>query len=102
VEPGNPSQVLIDDDVMGFMDAAAAKAEQEDEEDDNGEAGSEAVVSTAKKPKAKGKTTKRPSPLSIGRAVSLRPYRGEISFNAVSGEKKKGKFVSLWCGDAHD
>lgn len=83
----------IDDDLMGFMDAAAAKAETEDEAED-------ADTPTKRKKKAKGKTTKRTSPLAVGRAVSLRPYRGELSFNAVSGEKEKGR-LSLYNAEMH-
>jgi CRISPR-associated protein Cst2 len=98
--------VFIDDDLMGFMDAAAAEKEREDEE--GVEKVEEAAIVdpklTAKggkaKPKAKGKTFKRPSPLAIGRAVSLRPYRGELSFNAVSGAKEKGK-LSLYSAEMH-
>jgi len=96
----NPAgDVFIDDDLMGFMDAAAAQAEKEDEEADVAEApeGSKPAKSAKK---LKGKTTKRPSPLAIGRAVSLRPYRGELSFNAVSGEKVKGK-LSLYNAEMH-
>jgi len=92
----NPDgDVFVDDDLMGFMDAAAAQAEKETEETDSGQ---DAPAKTKKK--AKGKTTKRPSPLAIGRAVSLRPYRGELSFNAVSGEKVKGK-LSLYNAEMH-
>lgn len=91
----NPSgDVFIDDDLMGFMDAAAAQQERE-EDGDEGE-----KATPKKKTKAKGKTTKRQSPLAIGRAVSLRPYRGELSFNAVSGEKEKGK-LSLYNAEMH-
>ena len=85
---------FIDDDLMGFMDAAAAQQEQEEE----GVEGEEATPK--KKTRAKGKTTKRQSPLAIGRAISLRPYRGELSFNAVSGEKEKGK-LSLYNAEMH-
>ena len=92
----NPDgDVFVDDDLMGFMDAAAAQAEKESEEADR-----EGEVPAKPKKKAKGKTTKRPSPLAIGRAVSLRPYRGELSFNAVSGEKVKGK-LSLYNAEMH-
>jgi len=91
----NPNgDVFIDDDLMGFMDAAAAQQEQEEEGAEEGDG------TPKKKAKAKGKTTKRQSPLAIGRAVSLRPYRGEISFNAVSGEKEKGK-LSLYNAEMH-
>ncbi|AUX38432.1 MULTISPECIES: DevR family CRISPR-associated autoregulator [Sorangium] len=106
-DPGG--DVYVDDDLMGFMDAAAAAKEREEEDGDESE--EDADVSGAKgngskkgklaaKPKVKGKTTKRPSPLAIGRAVSLRPYRGELSYNAVSGEKEKGK-LSLYSAEMH-
>ncbi|HWT04016.1 MAG TPA: DevR family CRISPR-associated autoregulator [Pyrinomonadaceae bacterium] len=95
----NPEgEVFIDDDLMGFMDAVAAQQEREEEET-AGESGEQKDASKGKK-KGKGTTTKRPSPLAIGRAVSLRPYRGEISFNAVSGEKAKGK-LSLYNAEMH-
>lgn len=100
----NPNgDVFIDDDLMGFMDAAAAQQESEEEataETSEAAESNPAPAKGARKPKAKGKTTKRPSPLAIGRAVSLRPYRGEISFNAVSGEKAKGK-LSLYNAEMH-
>jgi CRISPR-associated protein Cst2 len=96
----NPeTEVFIDDDLMGFMDAAAAKKEREDEDQEVVEDQSTGSK-PSKKTKAKGTTTKRPSPLAIGRAVSLRPYRGELSFNAVSGEKAKGK-LSLYNAEMH-
>jgi len=86
------------------MDAAAAAQEREAEEapTEGAAPSSDAPASAARaKPKkAKGKTTKRPSPLAIGRAISLRPYRGELSFNAVSGEKEKGK-LSLYSAEMH-
>ncbi len=99
---------FIDDDLMGFMDAAAAAKEREeedgDEDGDDADTGAKKAADKKKpKPaekKAKGKTTKRPSPLAIGRAVSLRPYRGELSYNAVSGEKEKGK-LSLYSAEMH-
>jgi CRISPR-associated protein Cst2 len=96
------NEVFIDDDLMGFMDAAAAKKESEDEAAEVTEATAEqrAPAKGAKKTRAKGTTTKRTSPLAVGRAVSLRPYRGELSFNAVSGEKVKGK-LSLYNAEMH-
>lgn len=89
--------IFIDDDLMGYMDAKAAKEEKEDEVEENAEEKPEET----KKKKLKGKqATVRPSPLATGRAVSLRPYRGELSFNAVSGEKVKGK-LSLYNAEMH-
>lgn len=100
-ETWDPKVPYIDDDLMGFMDAAAAKVESEDAGANDGQDKSEAAAIEKKgKSKAKGKTTKRQSPLAIGRAVSLRPYRGEISFNCVSGEKEKGK-LSLYSAEMH-
>ncbi|KGF72640.1 CRISPR-associated protein DevR [Neosynechococcus sphagnicola sy1] len=93
-ETGN---VFIDDDLMGFMDAEAAAKEKEDEVEV--EEGNE-TPKNKKKEKPKGKTTKRQSPLAIGRAISLRPYRGEVSFNCVSGEKTKGQ-LSLYSAEMH-
>ena len=96
----NPASgnVYLDDDLMGFMDAEAAKQEQEDEEQDTTET-SDSKTARGRR-RAKGTTTKRPSPLAIGRAVSLRPYRGELSYNAVSGEKTKGA-LSLYGTEMH-
>jgi len=104
-EKWNPEgDVFIDDDLMGFMDAAAAKKEGEDEALEEAAIGGEQAIAPAKgarKSKIKGKSaTRRISPLAIGRAVSLRPYRGEISFNAVSGEKAKGK-LTLYNAEMH-
>jgi CRISPR-associated protein Cst2 len=90
-------EALIDDDLMGFMDAEAAAKEKEDEVETEDDA---EAPKPKKREQAKGKTTKRQSPLAIGRAVSLRPYRGEISFNCVSGEKKKGQ-LSLYSAEMH-
>lgn len=99
---------MIDDDLMGFMDAAAAKVEREEEDsededvasDASGDAKSSKPAKKQAKGKAKGTTTKRTSPLAVGRAVSLRPYRGETSFNCVSGTKEKGK-LSLYAAEMH-
>ncbi len=97
----NPAgaDVFIDDDLMGFMDAAAAQIEQEEEAAAEAAEG-EKPAKGAKKAKPRGKTTKRTSPLAVGRAVSLRPYRGELSFNAVSGEKLPGK-LTLYNAEMH-
>jgi CRISPR-associated protein Cst2 len=92
------SDVFIDDDLMGFMDAEAAAKEKEEEVETEEE--SDEPKAKKKKEKPKGKTTKRQSPLAIGRAVSLRPYRAELSFNCVSGEKAKGQ-LSLYSAEMH-
>jgi CRISPR-associated protein Cst2 len=103
---------FIDDDLMGFMDAKAALQEQEaedsdssagdakDESRDENQTGGRRTTRAGRRGKKPGTTTKRTSPLAIGRAVSLRPYRGEISFNTTSREKKKGD-LSLYAAEMH-
>jgi CRISPR-associated protein Cst2 len=107
---------FVDDDLMGFMLAETARSEAESEEEAESGANAratrerpdEARKGGPKKPrdgaaapkKPKGKTTKRQSPLAVGRAISLRPYRGEISFNCVSGAKEEGS-LSLYAAEMH-
>lgn len=93
----NPAKgdVRIDDDLMGFMDAKASAAEKEEVSDETTE-----EKPKKGKSKAKGTVTIRQSPLSVGRAVSLRPYRGELSFNCVSGTKEAGQ-LSLYAAEMH-
>ena len=86
--------VFIDDDLMGFMNAAAAAKEADDEE------AAAAAESGEEKPakgrgKKKGAAYKRPSPLAVGRAVSLRPYRGEYSYNSTVRKDEGGKAAGL-------
>jgi CRISPR-associated protein Cst2 len=70
----------IDDDVLGFMSAEAAKEDGSDAPPANqGEEGS-----SKKKSRAKGTATIRRSPLEITRAISLVPYAGDVTFNAAS------------------
>lgn len=70
---------FIDDDLLGFMSAEAAKDEAED---------TESIDDSADKPKnrsrPKGTATIRRSPLEITRAISLSPYAGDVTFNAAS------------------
>ncbi len=93
------ADVFIDDDLMGFMNAAAAAKGSEDENadataapvaDDNAPA-----ATKGKAKKAKGTAYKRPSPLAVGRAISLRPYRGELSYNSTV-RKEDGTGLSLY------
>jgi CRISPR-associated protein Cst2 len=94
----------IDDDLMGFMDAEAAKKEQEEEPVAEGQSGAPPApageTKGPRKPKPLGRVDKRQSPLAVGRAVSLRPYRGELSYNCVSGVKTKDA-LSLYSAEMH-
>lgn len=75
----------IDDDLLGFMSAEAAKDEVKNEETPKDEPRLEASKSPeAKKPRPKGTATIRRSPLEVARAVSLTPYGGDVTFNAAS------------------
>ncbi len=71
----------IDDDLLGFMSAEAAK---EDGSDVAAPAAGEEKASKGKKTRAKGTATIRRSPLEITRAISLVPYAGDVTFNAAS------------------
>lgn len=107
----NPEEnEFVDDDLMGFMNAAAAKSEAEDADAEaTNETAQEDKKAQKGKRKKKGKAYKHTSPLAVGRAVSLRPYRGELSYNAASrkeGEKgKKGEEeasgLSLYNAEMH-
>lgn len=85
--------VFIDDDLMGFMNAAAAAQEAEDQEEAATEGGEEKPAKG--RGKKKGAAYKRPSPLAVGRAVSLRPYRGEYSYNSTVRKDEGGKAAGL-------
>jgi len=74
---GKDKEVFIDDDLLGFMLAQAAKEEGSDK---------------------KGKCDKRRGVLEVTRAVSLTPFAGDITFNAMSGEKGR---TSLYGTELH-
>jgi CRISPR-associated protein Cst2 len=92
--------VFIDDDLLGFMSAEAAKDDASDGE------GSEVAVAEAApeptgakrsaKPRRKGTTTARRAVLEVTRSVSLTPWHGDAAFNvasplATASAAKKGK-----------
>ncbi len=89
---------FVDDDVLGFMRAEAAKEEANAaaETPDEGEA---QTKGKGKKPaKPKGTTTAKRGVLEVTRAVSTRPYEGDITFNAASGKKNR---TSLYGTEVH-
>jgi len=77
---------FIDDDVLGFMRAEAAKLEASDQPKEKG------------KKAPKGTKTARRGVLEVTRAVSTTPYAGNITFNAVSGQKGR---TSLYATEVH-
>ena len=72
---------FIDDDLLGYMIAEAAK-EEADGGDDVPDV--DADPKASKKAKAKGTANVRRSPLEITRAISLTPWAGDVTFNAAS------------------
>jgi CRISPR-associated protein Cst2 len=70
-------QQFIDDDVLGFMRADAAKEESTPTE----------ALEGGKKKRAKGTNKVRRGALEVTRAISTLPFSGDITFNAKSGEK---------------
>jgi CRISPR-associated protein Cst2 len=66
-------EVYIDDDLLGFMSAQAAKEDGTDGDDDQ---------PAKKKGRAKGSVTLRRGLLEVSRAVSLTPWSGDMTFNA--------------------
>lgn len=67
-------QKFIDDDVLGFMNARAAKEEANEKEQPEGK----------RKARTRGTCDKRRARLEITRAISLNPFAGDITFNAAS------------------
>ncbi|NEP02830.1 MAG: DevR family CRISPR-associated autoregulator [Symploca sp. SIO2E9] len=80
---------FIDDDVLGFMRAEAAKSEAYDDNEPK---------KKGKKSVPKGTTTARRGVLEVTRAVSTTPYVGDITFNAKSGQKSS---TSLYGTEIH-
>lgn len=62
----------LDDDVLGFMSAKAAKEEGNDSE------------AAPKKGRSRGTCDKRRARLEVTRAISLTPFAGDVTFNAAS------------------
>lgn len=71
---GKGGETFIDDDLLGFMSAEAAKQEGGGEEEADG----------GKKNRAKGTAKVRRAVLEITRAISLTPFHGDVTFNAAS------------------
>jgi CRISPR-associated protein Cst2 len=85
------ASVFIDDDLLGYMSAEAAKDDASDEAPEaalelsiEGESGGKKPTKTKGKPKAKGTAKVRRGVLEITRAVSITPWPGDMTFNAAS------------------
>lgn len=83
---GKEKSRYIDDDLLGFMSAHAAKIDGSDEKEGSS------------KKKSKGGCDKRRGVLEVARAISLTPFTGDITFNAKSGEKGN---TSLYGTEVH-
>lgn len=72
-------QSYLDDDVLGYMSAEAAKQEGD------GSAPTPAGEQPGKRaPRARGTATVRRARLEVTRAISLIPWAGDVTFNAAS------------------
>ena len=100
---------FIDDDVLGFMRAEAAKVEPSPESEDDPKEASKIEekknskskvkkTSQAKGKENKGKITARRGVLEVTRAVSTTPFVGDLTFNAASGKKGRN---SLYGTEVH-
>ena len=74
---------FIDDDLLGYMSADAAKEEVDKEETEEAEPLKKGKKGKKDK-KPKGTITVRRGVLEITRAVSLTPWTGDVTFNAAS------------------
>lgn len=90
-EPNFNDLEYIDDDVLGFMRADAAKTEANDDEEP-------ADGKKKKKAAPKGTATVKRGVLEVTRAVSTIPFAGDITFNAASGAKGR---TSLYGAEVH-
>lgn len=77
---------FIDDDVLGFMRAEAAKLENSNE------------PSQKTKQRPKGTIVNRRGVLEMTRAISTTPFVGDITFNSMSGERGR---TSLYGTEMH-
>ena len=89
---------FIDDDLLGFMTAEAAKAEAED--------AGEPTEPKEKKKKEKGTANVRRAVLEVTRAVSLTPWAGDVVFNAAApgatpSAQKKGNNPVPYGAEVH-
>lgn len=95
---GSGAKTYIDDDVLGFMLAEAAKQEGNEAEEDGEKQGAERTKGRRSRQRSKGTITKRRGVLELTRAVSLSPFVGDQTFNAKSGEKGT---TSLYSAEVH-
>jgi CRISPR-associated protein Cst2 len=92
---------FIDDDLLGFMTAEAAKAEAE-----NAGEPADPKEKKEKKKKEKGTANVRRAVLEVTRAVSLTPWAGDVVFNAASpgatpSAQKKGSNPVPYGAEVH-
>jgi len=91
--PNFDDEQYIDDDVLGFMRADAAKAEANDDEEESADG-----KKKKKKSAPKGTATVKRGVLEVTRAVSTQPFAGDVTFNAASGQKGR---TSLYGTEVH-
>ena len=93
-DPNFDPDKYLDDDILGFMHAKAAKL---DDAEDNPDPDPSSLVKgkTRRKPKTKGTALKRRGALDVTPAVSTRPFHGDITFNARGGAKGRNSLYAI-------
>lgn len=87
----------IDDDVLGYMRAEGAQEEANE---------AEQATPGGHPARRRGQTAARRSRLEVTRAVSLTPWRGDVTFNAASvnatpSAARSGDFPVPYCAEMH-
>ncbi len=91
-DPNFDPDKYLDDDILGFMHAEAAKI------DDAEENPAVPPIPAKRNARPKGKAVKRRGALDVTPAVSTRPFHGDVTFNARSGVKDR---TSLYATERH-
>lgn len=91
------AEPFIDDDVLGFMSAQAARAEAEEEPEQG---------TTRGRNRARGRALVRRSRLEVTRAISLTPWPGDVVFSVASvgatpSASTKGAFPVPYSAEVH-
>jgi CRISPR-associated protein Cst2 len=94
-DPNFDPDKYLDDDILGFMHAEAAKI---DDTEDDPTPPPPVKGKSQRKPRPKGSAVKRRGALDVTPAVSTRPFYGDVTFNARGGKKDR---TSLYATERH-
>ena len=95
-DPNFDPDKYLDDDILGFMHAEAAKIDDAKEDPEVPPIPAKGRAKGTARPK--GTAVKRRGALDVTPAVSTRPFHGDVTFNARSGVKDRN---SLYATERH-